>query len=955
MKSLRFLLSVTLLMCCFQLGLAQNGIIRGKVIDKETAEPLIGATVRVLNQDSAMVGGAYTDVDGKFNVENLAPGMYTLVFTYISYADLSLAEVEVKAGEVTYNEVVMGLDEEDLGEENTVVLTAKVNRQSEVALLTVKRKATNLVDVIAYEQVKRAGDSDAASAMRRVTGVTVEGGKYVYVRGLGDRYSRTTLNGAEIPGLDPDRNSVQMDMFPSNLIDNIVVYKTFTPDLPANFSGGLVQVSTKDFPEKFTFQWSSSTGFNTQSSFRDDFITYETGGLDFLATDDGTREVPSELQTIPNISFSNQAVADELTQDSRAFDTNIFPDFNGTSILNHSHSISVGDQKSLGGKPFGYIASITYSHNNSYYNDGNAARWKLTTNVDSTDVLNKLLDFQDTRGWKEVLWGGLINLSYKPGQNHKLAFNYLHNQSGQTSARYLTGGLPDDDPNLIFETRALTYLERSLDAFQLKGSHNFPNVLNMKADWIASYTRSSQDEPDIRFFSNDYTINAAGDTLFDLQPNLYNPPSRYFRTMEEDNVNAKLDLQIPFALWNGLNAKVQFGGYFTLRDRRFVERRFEYQLGSNVAAYNGNPAEFWSDNNLGQIGVDQNGAFLYGLYITDASQLRNSYNGTQTIGAGYALVDLPITNQLRAIAGGRYERTDLEVTSRDNSLDPGLLDLNDFLPSVSLIWSPQSLMNVRLGYARTLARPTFRELAPYASFEFVRDVVLVGNDTLKRTLIDNLDLRWEWFPTPRELVSASVFFKQFQNPIEQVINPIAQNIELNYRNVDQATIYGLELEFRKSLDFIASALKDFRAGLNLTLIQSFLDINPQELQLIRALDPNADSRRPMFGQSPYTVNAELAYLNDTLGLTANVNFNVFGPRISAISTGGTPNVFEQPRPSLDFSVSQRFASRWSIRFRAQNLLNPEYKQTHTFKDTEFIFQTYRVGRTFSLGISYSIK
>lgn len=940
-----------------QLAFSQKGIVRGKVIDGESGEPMIGATVRLM-QDSVMKGGAYTDIEGSYSIENVTPGAYDVLITYVSYAPTLLQAVEVEAGKVAYNESTIGLDIEDDGEKNTVQIYAKVNRASETALLTVKRKSVNSLDVVSAEQFKRSGDNDAGAAMKRVTGVTVEGGKYVYVRGLGDRYSKTLLNGAELPGLDPDRNSVQMDMFPSNLIDNIVVYKTFTPDLPASFTGGLIDVSTKDFPEKFTFQWSSSASFNPQANLRNDFLSYETGKTDFLGFDDGTRAMPALLDDpnfqVPNITFSNQERAENLDRATNAFSTPVFPK-TGNSGLNQRHSVSVGNQKKLFGKPFGYIASLTYSDQYSFYNDGNSARWKLTTLWENASTLENLLEFNDSRSNREVLWGGLANFSYKPGENHKLSLNIIHNQSGASETRYLSGRLPDDDPNLIFETRTLGYKERTMSAAQLKGSHNFPTLGKLKMDYVGSFTRIVQDEPDLRFFSNDYVVNGT-DTIYDIQPNLYNPPSRYFRNMSETNAFAKVDFELPFKQWFELPAKFKFGGAFTRKSRTFQERRFEYALdNSEVTPYSGNDAEFFADDNLGLAGQDANGSYLWGLTLNDATDLRNTYFGDQSVAAGYAMVDLPLSNKLRLITGARYEGTQLEVRSRDNTLRPGTLNLNDVLPSVNLIWSPKDMMNFRANYSRTLARPTFREIAPFASFEFIRDFVLVGNDTLKRTLIDNIDLRWEYFPSPGELISVSGFFKSFQNPIERVINPIAANGEVNFRNVEQATLYGIEIEVKKGLGFIGEGFDPFFIGGNLTLIQSFLDINPNELAQIRALNPEADDRRTMFGQSPYTINAELAYINDTLGLTSSINFNVFGPRISGISIGGTPNVYEQPRPSLDFSIAKQFGERWSVRLRARNLLNPEYKQTHDFKGTEFVYSSYRIGRSFSAGISYSIR
>lgn len=944
----------TLFLFLSTFAVAQTGTIRGVITDTDAQEPLAGATVRLM-RDSVVLGGAYSEDDGSYTLQ-AKPGTYKLVFSYISYASKTIEGVVVKAGETLVHDVGIGVDVEKTGDENTVVITDKVIKNTEATLINLQRRSTSVVDVISLEQVKRAGDADAGSAMKRVTGVTVEGGKYVYVRGLGDRYSKTLLNGAEIPGLDPNRNSVQMDMFPSSLIDNLVVHKTFSPELPGSFSGGLVKITTKDFPQEFTLQVSTSASYNTVSSFRDDFLSTQRGKLDFLGFDDGTRALPAPISNsgfvLPDISFADPVKAEALNAASKAFATPIYPTATNSG-LNHSHSFTIGNQKPLLGKPFGYIASLSYASNQTVYEDYEQGRWVLSDNVDQTTQLSPQVTLSGINAIREVLWGGLVNLSYLPHLNHQFSVNYLHNQSGNSSAAYMMGGLQKDDPNLVFETRVSSYTQRAMDALQFKGDHKF-GIL--KADWIASYTLSRQDEPDLRFFSNDYTRD---DSIYDIQRNLYTAPSRYFRKMSENNLDAKLNFTLPFKQWSGLASSLKFGGAYTYKDRTFFERRYEFVNGSNgTIQYNGDEAAYWAPENMGVIGTDQNGLYRYGIYVSDASELRNNYTGTQGIAAGYAMVELPIIKPLRFVGGARLEKTDILLVSKDPQLEQGMLDNMDILPSANLIYSlrqdaVKNIMNVRLSYARTLARPVFRELAPYASFDFVGDIVLVGNPNLERTLIDNFDLRWELFPTTSELVSVSAFYKDFTNPIELVINPMAANLEGNFRNVAAAQVYGLEFEFRKNLGFITPMLKNFRAGGNLTLIRSQQTIAPDELAQIRALNPYAEEAREMFGQSPYTVNGELAYVNDSIGLNVSANFNVFGARISAVSRGGTPNVYEMPRPTLDMAASQQIFKRVSVSVKARNLLDPTFRRVHTFKGQEFVYSSYRLGRSFSLGLGYT--
>lgn len=935
-------------------GLAQVATIQGKVTEADGIEPLQGATVRLM-QDSTMVGGAYTDENGEYTIRT-KPGTYALVFTYISYASQTIDGVTVTAGQTETRDLSLGLDIEDTGDKNTVVIMDKVVKNTEAVLINMRRKSTSVVDVISLDQVKRAGDSDAGGAMKRVTGVTVEGGKYVYVRGLGDRYSKTLLNGSEIPGLDPDRNSVQMDMFPSNLIDNLVVHKSFSPDLPGSFSGGLVKIATKDFPSSFTLQYTSTFGVNTQASFRDDFISGERGGLEILGFDNGTRGLPSLLADrsfiIPPISFTDAAAANNLDKASKSFGTNIFPEATNSS-LNHSHSFSIGDQKKLLGKPFGYLASISYNNKKSFFENAVEGRWQRTGN--SGNDLNNLRYYTGQTATRDILWGSLVNFSWLPALNHQFRFNYMHNQSGTSQARFLQGPNPSDAVDLEIQTRVASYKQRSMDAFQLRGDHSFGKL---SADWVGALIFSSQDEPDLRFFTNSYYPST---NTYAIETNLYTAPSRYFREMNEINLDGKLNFTYEFNQWSGLESKLRFGGGYTNKNREFSERRFEFVNNSSATiSYTGNEAEFWATENLGVIGQDSNGIFLYGNYLRDGTEDRNIYTGTQNIAAAYAMLELPLAAKLRMITGARLETTDITVESRERTLGAGQLNNTDILPSLDLIYSPnadafENIMNIRASYSRTLARPVFRELAPFASFDFVGDVVIIGNPDLQRSTTDNFDLRWELFPTTRELVSVGAFYKRFTNPIERIIIPGTNANQATWRNVNQAVVYGVEAEVRKTLEFISPALKNFRLSGNVALIKSEVVIDPQVYQAILGEDSTRSNVRQMFGQSPYTINGEFAYINDSIGLSTSLNFNVFGPRISFVTDTGTPNVFEQPRPSLDFSIAKAFGDHFSVRFRARNLLDPLYNNVHTFRDVEYTFRSYRIGRTFSLSVSYNIN
>ena len=459
---------------------AQSGTIRGKVTDAETGEELIGAAVLI----EGTIQGASADLDGNYSIPNVELGTYSLRCSFISYETQTITDVEVKAGEVAVLDIKLATVSLGLEE---VVVTAKAVRNTESALLTMQKKSASVMDGISSQQISKSGDSDAASAVRRVTGVSVEGGKYVYVRGLGDRYSKTTLNGAEIPGLDPERNSVQMDIFPTNAIESMIIHKSFSPNLNT-FTGGLVDIVTKDFPEEFNLNFKASFEFNTQSSLNDEFLSYEGGKNDWLGFDDGTRDFPVNPEDIL-LYPSNR---DELDATTMKFNKIMEPNTK-PSFLNQNYSLSFGDQVSLFGRPLGYTIGLSYKANQLFYNDGERGLYKLTDA--NAQVLNTEQRYNETSGREEVLLGSLVSLNYKFNNNNKIGYVLLYNHSGLKNAYYHVGEKPSDEFGMIIQNRELGFQERSIFANQLKGEHFIESWNKLKINWVVSYTKSSKQNP----------------------------------------------------------------------------------------------------------------------------------------------------------------------------------------------------------------------------------------------------------------------------------------------------------------------------------------------------------------------------------------------------------------------------------------------------------------------------
>lgn len=935
-----------------------RGRITGSVVDAETGEPLVGVNVFLKGTQI----GAATDLDGNFDIKKVPPGEYTLVVSMVGYAKKQLTGLRVSVDEPVNLDIPLE-SEVIMGEE--VVVAAKMLRNTGAALLKERQKAVAISDAISAEDFSRAGLGDAAEAMSHVTGVTTVEGKYVFVRGLGDRYTTAQLNGVEIPSADPERRAAQLDLFPTNLLDNIVTVKTATPDKPGNYTGGAVNIATKAFPESFTMSFSSSYGYNTEATFNDRFLTYPGGDTDWLGFDDGTRDIPDLLADpnveIPNVgeAFTDAEKAQLLDQLSKSFNPVMHP-ATKEGPVNQSYGFSVGGQTSLFGRPLGAVGTVNYSRSVSAYSNGVSGRWQLTSDLDVVDALNNDFLLKDTRGKDEVLWGGLLNLSYKPHNNHELGFNVMVNQGGESTARFQAGTFPRDlTGNHTYETRVLRYVERRLRSVQGRGEHYFGKLGGLRLTWNGAFIDSEQDEPDLRYFTSNFVVRERRgqlDTLYAIRPSIYPVPTRYFRNLDESNKILNVDLTLPFRQWRGLEAKLKFGGSLLRKERTFRERRFEFR--QDAIQYDGDPDSFFSPENVGMLEEASSEQFFrFGNYVLDATQPSSNYDGDEQVLAVYGMVDVPLFRRLRFIGGVRYEITDIEVASIDTTLPRGNLDNKDLLPSFNVVYQLQEDMNLRFAYGRTLARPTFRELAPYASFDFVGDYIFVGNPALKRTLINNYDVRWEWFSRPGEILAVSGFYKHFTNPIEPVINPraAAANPEFQYRNVGSGIVYGAEFEIRQGLDRLHSMLSHFTFGANMTIVHSEVEIAEDELELIRALDPNASSERRLFGQSPYVVNLDLSYVHRGLGTSVTLHYNIFGSRLSEVSIGGTPDVYEQPRGMLNLNVSQDIRPGLEFKFAAENLLNADFEKAHTLKGEKFPVQRNALGRTYKVGLSYRVQ
>ncbi len=933
------LIFVMLFLFSGELVRAQEGTIKVIVVDDTNGEPLTGASVLIEGTST----GNVADMDG-IAVINVPAGVYNLRVSYVSYQTLIVTGVNVENEETTSLTVRLKTHELQIDE---VVVTAKAVQNSENALLTLQKKSPKLFDAITSDQFSKMGVSDAAGALKRVTGVTIAGGKYVYVRGLGDRYSKANLNSSEVPSLDPNKNSLQLDLFPSNLIDNIIVYKTFTPDLQGDFAGGLVDITTKDFPDDFIMQVSAGISYNGQANFNKGFLSAEGSKTDFLGYDNGFRSLPGEIGRYTPVNFPDPYLDKEaITTVSRAFDNTQFAPTRQSPYLNHKLSFSIGDQLQLFKKPLGYILGFSYNRNYSSYSGGTQNVFEGISQGQQTldnDVLSASIEDKST---EDVLSGAMFNTSYKINNHNKVGISLLANQAGTSEIRYQVGYLLDASPDSAtqIQNRAISYLQRSFRNGQVRGEHLISGLNDLTIKWSNSFTLSAIKQPDFRVIRNQFSMNQEGDSLFYLG-NL-DRPSRFYRDLSEVNENLIFDFILPLSLSENDNTKLKFGSFFTYKDRVFRENIYQYNIQSNKN-FDGDIQVFFQDDNLGYVDNTLKN-FLININIED-----NNYDAYQRLWASYIMVESSILENLNLITGIRFEKTNMHLRAKNNST--GTIQTNDFLPSLALTYNISDQSNLRVSASRTLARPSFREFAPLATYDFLGGYIQNGNPNLKRTLINNLDLRWEKFPAPGEYMALSLFYKKFIDPIENAQIPRAggSTSQFQYKNVAESQLFGAEVEIRKNLGEWLVPLNNFKISTNFSYVHAYVKITPQELMAIEGWKENPEKTRPMYDQAPYSLNASLSYENNDSSWESAISFNVSGKRLVVYQID-LPSIYLQPMPDLNFTIKRNISDSVSIRFRMENLLNNTYKEQIDLADKVYYTTKYQSGRTYSLSFIYKV-
>ena len=902
---------------------ALAGTIAGVVMDNWTGQPLPGAVITVRGTTLATT----SNTAGEYQISGVPAGDQAVFFSKGGYARATVTEVRVAAGQISRVDIHLRPEFYEMDEFE--ITAEELDRQNQELLLE-RQSARSMTDAIGSDMFRNLAVGDAAGALSKVTGATVADGKYAVIRGLADRYTSTTFNGLELPSADPDRKAFQLDLMPSKFIEQLDVYKTFTPDMGGGFAGGSIDIVTKSYPEDFLFEARVSTAYNTQSSLRDGFLKSDRGGRDWLALDDGKRELPEEIQ---EISPSGQQPYPEAAK--RSFGSTQFAPVPGSSPVDTGLDFLVGDTQTLFGRKFGYLAGMNFKNEYRMYEDG------IVRSFDQGGAVTSI-DKTDSQGTIDSQWGALVNLNLELNEGHDLKFNYLRVQAAQDKARRAIGqdgDVTSVEDGTYVDQSILNWTERSLDYYQLAGTHELPALNDLQFDWGAASSLTTQDEPDYRIFQffadpqNDYYSA----DISSAQPNF---PARFWRALEERNNSLRGDFTIPVASYNEEENFIKTGVALNISERDYFQRGvFVRRSGSHPFDETGDPNSWMDEENLDAISIRNFPANL-------------TYRGEQRVEAGYLMADWAAFNWLRLIGGARFERTDLSLETynltQDRPLTPGQIQQDDWLPSLAAQVQLRENLELRAAWSRTVIRPTYREIAEVPIYDVTQNRTYLGNAALAMSASENFDLRASWYPRPGEIISISAFAKRISRPIE--LSAIrTDNSQIQYENFSEAEVRGVEAEFRLKLDRAWSPLGKFVLGMNAAYIQSEVPLTEVQMRNRRIFGDTA-TERPLYDQPEYILNGSLTWDNQETGTTITVSGGVVGESLVLVGLA-KPDEFVQPSPDLNLFVRQRFAGNWDVRFTAKNLLNPAYEITQTWPEHgEKVLQSYTRGMTFGLSV-----
>ncbi len=890
------------------------GRIVGRVVDAEQGNPIAGAQVEVIG----VALTATTALDGRYAMAGVPPGPASVRVRMIGFAPKLVTGVVVPSGSSVNQDVALSASAVQLAE---IAVTAQAERGTVNRALDEQRNAVNIVNSVSAEQIDKSPDGDAGQAIQRVSGVTVQDGKYVFVRGLGERYTTTTLNGTRIPSPEPERKVVPLDLFPSGLLESITTSKTFTPDQPGDFSGAEVNLKTREFPAQQVMNFSVSAGLNTGATGKNIFRAPRVG-QEWLGVAGSERQLPDGLRAAGDLRGITPEEQNSLIASFR----NAWSAQPDDGTPNGGTSMSLGGEGPFLGHPVGYLGSFSYSYTQEVRNEETRGLAKNGTVPGTALPFNT---YEGSGGRNSVLWGGMLNLSTRIGEGSKISFNNTYTRTADNEATVLTGDNEEFSQfNPLTFTR-LEFIERSVRSNQVAGEH----LLGDKhlINWSVTSSGVNRDSPD----RSDIGYTSIPDASGTLVPRTWVGQQRFATRTFSELQESSWDLAGNYRLTLGsstLPVQLKLGGDYRDTDRDADTRAYDIiNVQLDDAQRSVAPEEIFTDANAES-----------GDFTLHANANGGRYTAAEKIAAGYAQIELPLGDRLQLIGGARVEhwKVDVQSVTTVGEVVPANPQNTDILPALALTFRLTPDQNLRLSATQTLSRPEYRELSPVPYFEGVGLATTIGNPDLQRALIQNYDLRWEWFPGAGEVLSFGVFAKRFSAPIEKVIIQAAGANTLSFVNADKANNYGIELELRKNL--AALGLAPFSFFTNSTLMRSRITPGNEGISSLT----NAD--RPMVGQSEYVVNAGLGYASGSGAWSGTLLYNVAGQRIVEAGSGGLPDAYELPRHMLDASVQVPIASAMSLKLDGQNLLDAPYRMTQG----GVLRSRYTSGRRFQFTFSW---
>ncbi|MFP4598798.1 MAG: TonB-dependent receptor domain-containing protein [Persicimonas sp.] len=899
-------------------GRDDTGTLAGQVVSLEGGEPVEGARVFVRGLDVE----AKTDADGRFELE-VPVGTWDVWVIHSQFSTASRDGVDVVADEPT--DIDFELTPTSVRLDAFTVTIPRIEGGT-ISLLEERRETNQVADVIGAEQFSQSGDSDAASALGRVTGLTVVDGKHVYVRGLGERYASSLLNGSMLPSPDPERRVVPLDLFPTSILESVVVQKTYSADMPGGFGGGVIGMRTRSFPSEFTLNVDLSVGGNTMTTLQDG-LTYRGGSYDWLGFDDGTRALPGRVKRAAAKSplkksgtFSDDGyTAEELEEIGEAMPNN-YSTHRETVLPDIGVSADVGDTVDLLGWDVGYRLALGYD------NAHDVNRWNEVFYLEPTQTEFSEYDFNERTD--TVTLSGMFVGGVQFDEQNKIELTSLVSRLTDDTARSYQGHFEDTGEDIRIGW--IRWLERQLMFHQLRGEHELDWWTGPKINWRYGYGRATRDEPDRRNYRYDWQPRL-DDWVLSNRPD---GNSRLYSELADNSHDMGLAATFPIDVWGELEAELKLGADFLYKDRVVSTRRFAFKAEPPPSEEERTqaPEELLTADNIGPDGYQ----------LLETTRSTDNYSAQHTILAPYLVGTLPLTETVSLTAGARLEKSRQEVITEplfSDEVESTVLDRTDVLGSAGATWEFAEDMQLRTAVARTINRPDFRELSPSCFTSVVGGRQTCGNAQLDPAHITHYDARWEWYPDRGESVSVGGFVKNFSRPIEVVLEAGTPPRE-SFQNTEGATNLGIEFDARKRLGILGTGMRDFYMAGNLALIWSQIDIGESEVL--------TSTQRALQGQSPYVLNMQFGYTNEDIGTTAAMLYNVYGRRIVRVGGYGMADTYEEPRHTVDMTFSQKLGEQFKLGLKAKNLLDVAQPETVGSLDSRRQLQ----GRSVSLKLSW---